>query len=335
MTFGEIDVVKAQGAILAHSVRTAGISFKKGRVLSEADVAELVKANVAKVYAARVEAGDVHEDAAAARLADVVCGDGVTRQPATTGRANIYSADDGIVLVDAGLVRALNRLHEAVTLATLIPFQAVKAGQMVATVKIIPFSAPENIVDEAVELAASGALLSVVPFIPHKAGLVLTRTSGMKESLLEKSATVIRDRLERHGSTLGDVVEVAHTIDGVAAGIRQLKATGHNPVLVFGASAIVDRGDVVPAGLEAAGGQIVHLGMPVDPGNLLLLGTLSGEAVIGVPSCARSPKLNGFDWVLGRVLAGIDVRPQDIMDMGAGGLLMEIETRPSPREAGR
>lgn len=335
MTFGEIDVALAQGAILAHSVRTNGISFKKGRVLSEADIAELTKVGVSTVFAARVEAGDVHEDAAAACLADAVCGDGVTRQAASTGRANIYSAHSGIVLVDAGLVRALNRLHEAVTLATLTPFQAVKAGQMVATVKIIPFSAPASVVDEAVELAGSGALLSVVPFKPHKAGLVLTRTSGMKETLLEKSATVIRDRLERHGSTLGDVVEVAHTIDGVSEGISQLKASGHNPVLVFGASAIVDRGDVVPAGLEAAGGQIVHLGMPVDPGNLLLLGTLEGEAVIGVPSCARSPKLNGFDWVLGRVLAGIDVRPQDIMDMGAGGLLMEIETRPSPREAGR
>ena len=335
MTFGEIDVALAQGAILAHSVRTNGISFKKGRVLSEADIAELTKAGVSTVFAARVEAGDVHEDAAAACLADAVCGDGVTRQAASTGRANIYSAHNGIVLVDAGLVRALNRLHEAVTLATLTPFQAVKAGQMVATVKIIPFSAPANIVDEAVELAGSGALLSVVPFTPHKAGLVLTRTAGMKETLLEKSATVIRDRLERHGSTLGDVVEVAHTIDGVSEGISRLKASGHNPVLVFGASAIVDRGDVVPAGLEAAGGQIVHLGMPVDPGNLLLLGTLDGDAVIGVPSCDRSPKLNGFDWVLGRVLAGIDVRPQDIMDMGAGGLLMEIETRPSPREAGR
>lgn len=335
MTFGEIDVTKAQGAILAHSVRADGVSFKKGRVLSSADVADLKLAGVSKVFAARIDDCDVHEDVAAALLADAVCGDGVVRQTAATGRANIYSSHDGIVLVDAGLVRALNRLHEAVTLATLTPFQAVKAGQMVATVKIIPFSAPAGIVEEAAQLAGSGALLSVVPFKPHKAGLVLTRTAGMKETLLQKSASVIRDRLERHGSELGEVIEIEHTIIGVAKGIRQLKASGHDPVLVFGASAIVDRGDVVPAGLEAAGGQIVHLGMPVDPGNLLLLGKLEDGSVIGVPSCARSPKLNGFDWVLGRVLAGIDVRPQDIMDMGAGGLLMEIETRPSPREAGR
>ncbi len=335
MTFGEIDVTTAQGAILAHSVRAEGISFKKGRVLSGADIIELKQAGVLKVFAACIENCDVHEDVAAARLADAVCGAGVVRQAAATGRANIYSSHDGIVLVDAGLVRALNRLHEAVTLATLTPFQAVEAGQMVATVKIIPFSAPADIVDEAAELAGSGALLSVVPFTPHRAGLVLTRTAGMKETLLEKSASVIRDRLERHGSKLGDVIEVEHTIAGVADGIKRLRASGHDPVLVFGASAIVDRGDVVPAGLEAAGGQIIHLGMPVDPGNLLMLGNLEDSAVIGVPSCARSPKLNGFDWVLGRVLAGIDVRPQDIMDMGAGGLLMEIASRPSPREAGR
>jgi molybdenum cofactor cytidylyltransferase len=191
------------------------------------------------------------------------------------------------------------------------------------------------VVAEAASLAAPRSLVSLKPFTPHVAGLVLTRTEGMKESLLDKSARVIRDRLERYGSTLGEVVEVPHTNDGIAGGIRRLAASGHDPVLVFGASAIVDRGDVVPAGLVAAGGQVVHLGMPVDPGNLLMLGTLDTRQVIGVPSCARSPKLNGFDWVLARVLAGIDVRPQDIMDMGAGGLLMEIETRPSPREAGR
>ena len=335
MTFGEMAVSNAQGAILAHSVRRGEVSFKKGRVLSGQDIEALTGAGVETVFAALLGPDDVHEDEAAAQLAAAVSGKGVTIQDASTGRANIYAASAGVVLVDAGLVRALNRLDEAVTLATVTPFQPVEAGQMVATVKIIPFAAPRAMVEEACALAQSGSLVSVRPFTPHRAGLVLTRTEGMKASLLDKSARVIRDRLERFGSTLGEIVEVPHTIQGVAGGISRLKASGHDPVLVFGASAIVDRGDVVPAGLVAAGGQIIHLGMPVDPGNLLMLGSLDGQPVIGVPSCARSPKLNGFDWVLARVLAGMDVRPQDIMDMGAGGLLMEIETRPSPREAGR
>jgi molybdenum cofactor cytidylyltransferase len=335
MTFGEMAVSNAQGAILAHSVRRGEVAFKKGRVLSGEDIEALTGAGVETVFAALLGPDDVHEDEAAAQLAAAVSGKGLTIQDASTGRANIYAAAAGVVVVDAGLVRALNRLGEAVTLATVTPFQPVEAGQMVATVKIIPFAAPRAMVEEACALAQSGSLVSVRPFTPHRAGLVLTRTEGMKASLLDKSARVIRDRLERFGSTLGEIVEVLHTIEGVAGGISRLNTSGHDPVLVFGASAIVDRGDVVPAGLVAAGGQVIHLGMPVDPGNLLMLGSLDGQSVIGVPSCARSPKLNGFDWVLARVLAGMDVRPQDIMDMGAGGLLMEIETRPSPREAGR
>jgi molybdenum cofactor cytidylyltransferase len=112
----------------------------------------------------------------------------------------------------------------------------------------------------------------------------------------------------------------------------KLHARQLNPILIFGSSAIVDRGDVIPQGLIAAGGEVIHLGMPVDPGNLLMLGRLDGVPAIGVPSCARSPKVNGFDWVLERVMAGLHVSAQDIMDMGAGGLLKEIPSRPSPRE---
>ncbi len=119
-----------------------------------------------------------------------------------------------------------------------------------------------------------------------------------------------------------------------AALAEALRALGErcDALIVFGASAITDRRDVIPAALEAAGGRIEHFGMPVDPGNLLLYGELDGKPVIGAPGCARSPKENGFDWVLGRVLAGVPVRRADIQAMGVGGLLMEIESRPQPRK---
>ena len=93
----------------------------------------------------------------------------------------------------------------------------------------------------------------------------------------------------------------------------------------------MDRGDVIPAALEAAGGEIVHLGMPVDPGNLLLVGRLPDADVIGVPSCAGTPKMNGFDWVLERRLAGLPAGPSEVTAMGLGGLLKEIQGRPQPR----
>jgi molybdenum cofactor cytidylyltransferase len=118
----------------------------------------------------------------------------------------------------------------------------------------------------------------------------------------------------------------------VAAELGRAKAAAEL-LLVFGASAISDRRDVVPAGIEAAGGTVAHFGMPVDPGNLLLMGALDGKPVVGLPGCARSPKLNGFDYVLQRLFAGLDVAPGSIMGMGVGGLLSDIASRPQPREA--
>ncbi len=94
-------------------------------------------------------------------------------------------------------------------------------------------------------------------------------------------------------------------LEELADAIRAAQAERADPILVFGASAITDRRDVIPAAIERAGGQVVYFGMPVDPGNLLLLGTLGGTSVIGLPGCARSPKLNGFDFVLWRLLAGL------------------------------
>jgi molybdenum cofactor cytidylyltransferase len=110
-----------------------------------------------------------------------------------------------------------------------------------------------------------------------------------------------------------------------------LLGLGAELVIVFGASAIADRRDVIPAAIAGIGGTIEHFGMPVDPGNLLLIGSARGVSVLGAPGCARSPVENGFDWVLMRLLAGLKVTRADLMGMGVGGLLMEIVTRPQPR----
>jgi molybdenum cofactor cytidylyltransferase len=104
-------------------------------------------------------------------------------------------------------------------------------------------------------------------------------------------------------------------------------------VVMFGASAMSDPDDVIPAAIRLAGGEVVRAGMPVDPGNLIVVGRWRGKPVLGAPGCARSPKENGFDWVLDRLIAGIDVSDGDIAGLGVGGLLMEIPTRPQPREA--
>ncbi len=332
MDFGEIPVSRAEGAILAHTVKHAGGVFKKGRVLSAEDVAAIAEAGIGQVFAARLGPDDVPEDEAASAIAEVAGGGGTSAQAPFTGRANLHASVHGLALVDVARVRALNRLHESLTLATAASHAVVEKRQMVATVKIIPFAVPRDILAKALTIIGNEPVIRVEAFRHRQVGLVITRLPQTKPSLTAKSEAAMRQRIAALDGELGPVIVCDHAIAPVREAIRKLKAQHCHPILMFGASAIVDRGDVIPAAVAAAGGEVVHLGMPVDPGNLMMFGRLEGVPVIGVPSCARSPKVNGFDWVLERVMAGLHVAAEDIMDMGAGGLLAEIPTRPTPRE---
>ena len=332
MIFGELPLSDAEGAILAHSVKHEAGMFKKGRVLTADDIALLKASGVSQVFAAKLGADDVPEDEAAAAVAKLVGADGTTAQAPFTGRANLHAAAHGLAVVDVERVRALNRLHESLTLATVQPFAIVEEREMVATVKVIPFAVPRPVLDKALAIIGKEPLVRVAAFRDKRAGLVITRLPQTKPSIIAKSEEAMRERISALGGTLAEVRVVEHGIAQVTTAIAEMKKQACDPILVFGASAITDRGDVIPMAVSKAGGQVLHLGMPVDPGNLMMFGALGEVPVIGVPSCARSPKLNGFDWVLARVMADVKVMPEDIMDMGAGGLLAEIPTRPSPRE---
>jgi molybdenum cofactor cytidylyltransferase len=332
MKFSTVPVAEAVGAILAHGVKHGDGVFKKGRVLSVSDVQVLQQAGLTDVAVARLDDDDVGEDIAAQQLASVAAGHGVAAQQAFTGRANLHSSVHGLVVIDRQRVNAINHLDESLTLATLQPYSVVAPKHMLATVKVIPFAVQKTVLQRALNIVGDAPLMHVRLFQKQRIDLVVTKVAQTKTSLIAKSEESIRERLKALGLTLQSSTVVAHTQVDVEQAIGQAQSKGSNCILLFGASAIVDRGDVLPAALVAAGGQVIHLGMPVDPGNLLMLGQLGETAVIGVPSCARSPKRNGFDWVLERVLAGIAVTPDDIMDMGVGGLLTEIPSRPSPRE---
>ena len=330
MIFGETALDDAEGAILAHSLRVADLGFKKGRVLSADDLERLRAAGVERVVAARLEPGDVHEDAAAGALARAMIGAQLAASAAVTGRCNLIARARGLLLVDRARLDRLNLVDEAVIVATLPPAHAVEARQMAATVKIIPFAVPGAVLERCLAVAKEGRpVMRVAPFRAQRVGLVQTRLSGLRESLLDKTRAAVDARLGALDCRPAEELRCGHDSGAVAAAITALGAC--DIVLISGASAIVDRRDVVPAGLLEAGGEIEHFGMPVDPGNLLLLGRRGATAVIGLPGCARSPKLNGFDWVLRRLVAGVPVGRAEIMAMGAGGLLKEASGRPLPR----
>ncbi len=335
MRFGEVSVAEAEGAILAHTLRLGTTALKKGRVLSRADVEAIAASGVPAITVARLDPGEIGEDEAAERLAKAAVGAGIAAAAPFTGRVNLHAEARGLLVFDAERIDRINLVDEAITIGTLPPFAVVEPRQMVATVKIIPFGAAEEAVKNCVQAAITeGPLLRVAPFRALSAGLVQTRLPGLKESILDKTRQVTEGRLAALGCRLVLEERCAHTVTDLAQLIRGIVGKV-DILLIHGASAIVDRRDVIPAAVAAAGGRIDHFGMPVDPGNLLLLGQVEERVVLGLPGCARSPKVNGFDWVLERLVAGLPVGPGEIMRMGSGGLLAEIPSRPLPRAEAR
>jgi molybdenum cofactor cytidylyltransferase len=340
--FGSVSTDQAAGAILAHSIGLPKGRLRKGRALSAADVAALTGAGIATVTVAQPEPGDVLEDEAARRIAAALApdpaGQRISVSAPFTGRANLYAEAAGVLRVDASAVRALNGIDEAITLATLPDHERVAPRQMLGTVKIIPYGVPGRAVERAEALlrerAAAGRVLGVHALCARSAHLILTRTPGMKPAVLEKGAEAVRMRLRALGIDHIAETTVDHDMAGLSAALAAAARRAAELTLILTGSATSDRGDVGPAALVAAGGRLLRFGMPVDPGNLLFLGELSGRPVVGLPGCARSPKLNGADWVIERLACGLDVSSDEIAAMGVGGLLKEIPSRPEPRGGG-
>lgn len=332
MKFGPVAPGDAKGGIVVHSIRQGGLVLKKGSVVSDADIAALKAAGVNAIMVARVEAGDVSEDIAAAQLAAAVAGEDVRVDRAFTGRANLFSEAAGVVVVDSAGIDRFNDVDPDITLATLDAFAPVVAGKMIATVKIIPFAVTAAARDKALAVARTATpLVRVAPYRLRKIGVISTVLPGLADKVIEKTLRVTQERLAPAGAKIVAERRVAHESAPLARALSDVLDAGAELAIVFGASAIADRRDVIPAAVESVGGIIEHFGMPVDPGNLMLVASVRGRPVLGAPGCARSPRENGFDWVLERLLCGLPVTRRDITAMGVGGLLMEIVTRPQPR----
>ena len=325
MKFGPVDPAQAKGAILAHSLDLQGQKLRKGLALDTAHISAMQAAGVTQVIVAQLGADDLHEDDAAQRLAAAIAPDltGLRLSNAFTGRVNILADGPGVVVLDEEKLIAANEVHPMITVATVPPWQQMGARGMVATVKIISYGVAAADVARACDLAAGA--IRFAPVVLRNATLIVTEIPG---GAGEKGVAAIEGRLTALGMSLDKVVTVPHQETPLR---DALSAVNSDLALILTGSATSDPMDVAPQAVRLAGGRVERFGMPVDPGNLLFLGELNQRPVIGLPGCARSPALNGADWVLSRVACGIPVTGRDIARMGVGGLLKEIPTRPMPR----
>lgn len=317
MEFGSLPLSACEGAILAHSVAVADGRLSKGKRLGADELQAARAAGHQQLVVARPAPDDVREDDACRRIGEALLGEGLTLSPPAQGRVDLLAAGGGLFDPPGRTVDGVNRVNEGIGLAALEPWTQVAAGEVVATLKIVPFALGEPLVARAEEQAAKQPL-SVRALQPLSVRLLQTRTETVTEKMLVKTGKVTRNRVKALGGEFRNAGTSAHDADALA---KALRGASEDIVLISGASATTDRRDVVPSAIRAAGGRIERLGMPVDPGNLLLLAYRGEQAIIGMPGCARSPKRNGFDFVLERLFAGVRVRANDIAKMGLGGLL--------------
>lgn len=333
MQFGPVPLDQAEGAVLAHSVPLPGGGrLRKGKVLARDDLAALAGAGLTSVTVARLENGDIDEDSAALQLAQALvpdpAGAGLRLQAVGTGRVNILAEGPGVARIDAAQVHAVNACDGAITLATVPEWTRMEPGGMVATVKIITYALSDAALARA--CAAGRGALSLCAPVLHSACLIQTMVGEKTDGA--KAQRVIGARLERLNVALGPEVLVPHDEVELADALVRASSQGAGDLLlILTGSATSDSRDVAPNALRRAGGLVAHFGMPVDPGNLLFIGQLGARPVVGLPGCARSPALNGADWVMERIICGVEVSGTDITRMGVGGLLKETPSRPRPR----
>src|ERR1700722_7655484 len=216
MKFGPASPAEAIGGVTVHTLRQGALVLKKGTTIGPTEVEALIRAGVKEVVVVRLEDGDVSEDAAAASIAQAVAGTGIHVERAFTGRANLFAAKAGVLVVDRAVVDRINGVDEAITFATLPVFKPVVEGEMVATVKLIPFGVEAKLRDAAVAATAGGAL-RIAAYTVKRVGIISTLLPGLAPKVIEKTLRVTADRLAPAGATIMAERRVPHDEKVLAA----------------------------------------------------------------------------------------------------------------------
>jgi molybdenum cofactor cytidylyltransferase len=330
MKFRRVRLADAQGHILGHNVSHAGRRvLKKGRRLTELELAELERLGTEQLFVAMLDPTDVEEDAAALRIAEAIGSRGpLVVEPAYGGRVSLRAPAYGVLSVDRERLLELNLL-EGVTLATLPGHQVVAPRQHVATLKVIPFALPIETVDAAQAVALSG-VLGFRELSPRRVAILVSGAASRRARLFEAYRAALAARVSALGAHIVSASYVALGEDPeheLSAAIRAELDGGVDLLILVGETATMDSSDLAPLAIGRAGGEVDVVGAPVFPGNLLLLAHRGRSIILGAPGCVRSRDANVVDLLLPRLLLGDRLGRREVAELAFGGLLLE---RPQP-----
>lgn len=322
MRVAKVPLNQAAGHILLHN--QAGPdgrkALKKGQRLTAADITLLRDLGREQVYIAILAQDDLDENEAARRLGQIMTSQGLEPSSATTGRVNLMATLTGLFKVNVESLMAFNDII-GITLATIPNHTVVQPKTMVGTIKIIPYGLPRADLAAAEAIAGASRLVEVKPFVVQQAVLITTGSVTAREKVIESFTPALRDRLAGYKTALLEGPYVPEDEDEISQALQWALHSGAKMILVAGETSIMDVDDITPRAIKAVGGEIVHYGMPVEPGNLMLLAYCGDIPIVGAPGCAKSRGYNVVDMVLPRLAVGERLTRRDLIALGHGGLL--------------
>lgn len=321
-----IPVDQAVGMILPHDITEIvkdefkGRAFKKGHIIQPRDVEHLRRLGKENIYVLELGPGEIHENEAAALLAEALAGEGTQySDDVVEGKITIKAACDGLLKINREALLELNLLGE-VMCATLHDNTPVKRGEQVAATRLIPLVGERKLVDRAVRIADGGEkIIRVLPLKKVRAGLVITGSEVFYGRIEDKFEKVLRSKLAKLGSEVGIVRFAPDDPQQIAAEIQACLDSGAELIVTSGGMS-VDPDDVTRMGIREAGAEDMVYGSPVLPGAMFLVSRIGQVPVLGLPACGMFHKITVLDLLLPRILAGETIGRREVADMGHGGL---------------
>jgi molybdenum cofactor synthesis domain-containing protein len=329
-----VQVVRVEEAIglpLAHDITEIspgefkGPAFRRGHIVTDQDVNYLRRLGKDHLYILKVETGQMHEDDAALRLADALCGEGVHwTEPPKEGKISIKAARDGLLKVDVDLLTRFNKLEE-VMCATRHTNSVVSKGERVAATRAVPLLIDNSVIGEAVRIAKwNKRVLRVVPFRQVRVGVIITGNEVYYGRIEDKFEAIIRKKVEAYNGSVLDVVFAPDDDERIAAAVRDLVDRGADLLITTGGMS-VDPDDRTRFALMKAGAQNMIYGVAALPGSMFMIAALDNVPVLGIPGCGLFAAATVFDIIYPRVLAGERITRDDLAGLGHGGLCLKCD----------
>ncbi len=323
MKVEKVPIVNAVGHILLHN--QAGPdgrkAVKKGQLLTEQDILTLESLGKTEVYIATLAEDDVDENTAARSVGELMVSEHILLSSVTTGRANLIAGSPGLFKTKPDALLELND-NAGITFATVPNNSLVQPKKIIGTVKIIPYGLPRDRLTAATTIVKEHTpLVELKPFVVAQAVLITSGSMAAREKVVAGFTPVLRSRLAAYNTQLIEGPYVPEDEQEIGRALRAAIASGAEMILIAGETSIMDADDITPRAIKAIGAEIVHYGVPVEPGNLLLLAYYNQIPIVGAPGCAKSKDYNVVDMVLPRLAAGEHLTRRDLIELGHGGYL--------------